>query len=457
MKHLFRLLLIFALICGLSGNESWISSANFNKSEVLTDQENLDLCKIFASEKIARIDSLINDYSSKNSFNGNILVALNGFNVYQRSVGYSDPIKKVSSKPESVYQLASVSKQFTAAAIMLLQSDGKLSFDDFLTKYIPELPYRNVTIRQLLHHVGGLPNYMYLTDKYWDNSRPPNNEDVIGLMARYKLPVFFQPGTRYDYSNTGYVMLATIVQRVSGMSLNDFLQHRVFRPLGMTSTFVYSSADTSIKRRQTDGFRASRSGYIRIMDTENNGPVGDKGVCTTTGDLFKWDRALYMGSPINQALLDEAFAPIMTPSGKEIPYGFGFRIRECNGCKVIYHNGLWEGARTNFHRYLDSQNTIIVLNNTSTRINHELVKQIESIINGNENAVYTETLAKMAIEEGVDPAIEFYNHILDIDSDVIVNFDKIDSVARYLLQSGKPEKASQLEKMSNVCRELEGI
>ncbi len=457
MKLYFRLVLIFVLVCGLSGNDSRIASANFSRSEVLTDQENLDLCKIFSAEKIARVDSLINDYSLKNRFNGNILVAINGFNVYQRSIGFADPVKKIAAKPETIYQLASVSKQFTAAAIMLLKADGKLSFDDTLVKYLPELPYRNVTIRQLLHHLGGLPNYMYLTDRYWSSQTPPTNEDVVTLMAKYKLPAFFQPGTRYDYSNTGYVMLATVVERVSGMSLNDFLQRRVFRPLGMTSTYIYSTADTSSKRRHVDGFRATRSGYSRILDTRNNGPVGDKGVCSTTGDMFKWDRGLYMGSPLSQDLLDEAFAPVTTNTGREIPYGFGFRIKECNGCKVIYHNGLWEGARTNFHRYLDTQNTIVVLNNTSTRINHELVRQIEAIIGGDAKIVYTEILAKMAIEEGVDPAVDYYNDILDSDNEVIVNFDKIDSVARYLQKSGKLQKASQLEEMSNMCRELAGI
>jgi len=457
MKLIVKLGLFFVLVFGLSGNDSRIASANFSKSEVLTDQENLDLCKIFAAEKIARIDSLLNDYSLKKRFNGNVLIALDGFNVYQRSVGFSDPINKIISKPETIFQLASISKQFTASAIVLLKADEKLSFDDLLTKHIPELPYKNVTIGHLLHHIGGLPNYMYLTDKYWKDVRPPNNEDVIALMAKYKIPAFFQPGTRYDYSNTGYVVLATIVERVSGMSLNDFLQQRIFRPLGMTSTYVYSTADTSIKRRHIDGFRALRSGYSRIQDTRNNGPVGDKGVCSTTADMFKWDRALYMGSPINLYLLDQAFSAITTSTGKEIPYGFGFRIRDFNGCKVIYHNGLWEGARTNFHRYLDSQNTIIILNNTSTRINHELVKQIETIIGGNDKSVYTEILAKMAIEEGVEPAIEFYNEILDSDSEVIVNFEKIDSVAKYLQKSGKTEKASQLEKMSNICRELAGI
>ncbi|MFH1119099.1 MAG: serine hydrolase domain-containing protein [Bacteroidota bacterium] len=457
MKLLIKLLLILILVAGFSGYDSRIASANFNKSEILTEQENLDLCKIFSAEKIVRLDSLIEQFSLKFRFSGNVLVGLNGYNVYQRSVGYADPINKIASKPETIFQLASVSKQFTAAAIMLLKSDGKLSYDDLITDYIPELPYKDVTISHLLHHVGGLPNYMYLTDRYWDSKTPPCNEDVIALMAKYKLSAFFRPGTKYDYSNTGYMVLATIVERISSMSLNEFLQHRLFKPLEMNSTYVFSTADTSIKRRHIDGFRASRSGYSRIQDTRNNGPVGDKGVCSTIGDMFKWDRALHMGSPLGKEILDEAFTTFRTISGKEIPYGYGFRIREYDGQKVVYHNGLWEGARTNFHRYLNSQNTIIILNNTSIRTNHELVSRIEAIIGGDKLNEATEMIAKMAIEEGVNPAIDLYYEILDNNADIEVDFEKIAAVADYLQKAGKTEKASRLEQLYTIGREVSGI
>lgn len=455
MRLLVKLALVLLLVVGFSAYDSRISSATLNTSEILTEEENLNLCKLFSSEKLARLDSVIENFNTKYRFNGNILVALNGYNVYERSIGYADPIRKVEAKPEMIYQLASVSKQFTATAIMLLKSDGRIDFDDLLVKYIPELPYNNVTIRHLLHHVGGLPNYMYLTDKYWKQEIAPDNEDVIELMAKYKLPAFFKPGTRYDYSNTGYVMLATVVERISGLSLNEFLQRRVFRPLGMNSTYIYTTADTSIKRNHLDGFRALRYGYARIMDTRNNGPVGDKGVCSTVEDMFKWDKALYSGSVINQELLDEAFSPAETVYGKEVPYGYGFRIRDYNGSKVIYHNGLWEGARTNFHRYLDSKNTIIVLNNTSTRINHELVRQIEMAIGEGQESDITEMLAKMAIEEGVDQAFELYQELCDNNPTAKVDFNKIAAVADYLQKEGKTEKAEKLEKLCSIKNEAE--
>ncbi|MCO5265097.1 MAG: beta-lactamase family protein [Lentimicrobium sp.] len=445
MKILLRAVFILFFVAGFSAYDSRISSANFNENEILTENESLDIFKILSADKIFRLDSLINDFSIRTRFNGNILVALNGHNIFERSVGYADPITKSFSKPETIYQLASVSKQFTAAAIMLLKSDGRLSFDDLITKYLPELPYKDITIKHLLHHMGGLPNYMYLTDNYWKKETPPDNEDVVELMASHNLPVFFKPGSRYDYSNTGYVMLATIVQRITGLSLNEFLQRRIFSPLGMRSTYVFSTADSSMQKRHIDGFRALRSGYARIADTRNNGPVGDKGVCSTTGDMFKWDRALYTDFPIKHEILEEAFSESETNSGKIVPYGFGFRIRELNEGKVIYHNGLWEGARTNFHRYIQQQNTIIVLNNTSIRTNHELVRLIEATIGPAVDNNPTETIARLAMEEGAVSAHEFYDELQQEHPELRVNFRSIMEVAAYLHKVGKTNKASQLE------------
>jgi len=454
MKLLIKLIFIFALAVGFTANGNRISSANFSKSEILTESELLEVAKILSGDKIARLDSLLNEFETRYRFNGNILVALEGYNVFERSVGYSDPIRKERATPQTIYQLASVSKQFTATAIMLLKADGRLSFDDPAVTYIPELPYKDVTIKHLLNHMGGLPNYMYLTDKYWTKSIPPDNEDAIALMATYKLPAYFKPGARYDYSNTGYMVLATIVERISGMSLNDFLQRRVFTPLHMFSTYIYSTADSSVSRRQADGFRAYRSGYSRIADTRNNGPVGDKGVCSTTGDMFKWDRALYNGAIIKPAILHEAFTPATTNGGKSVPYGYGFRMRDYDGSTVIYHNGLWEGARTNFHRYLNSQNTIIVLNNTSTHINHELVRQIENIIgNGNKTNV-TEMIARTAMEDGVDAALDLYADLLHADPLLHIDLARIAEVAEYLKKAGKIQKATHLDKLNIIVKEL---
>lgn len=447
MKKLLKVALVLLFAFFNTGNSVHISSANHNKSEILTEFESLELTKIIESKLLRNLDSVAELYATKKGFSGNILVAIDGFNVFEKSLKYSDPIKKSPLSTSSIFQLASVSKQFTAAAILLLKADNRLELDDNLSKYIPELPYKNITIRHLLHHTAGLPNYMYLVDKYWTKEQHPDNDDVIDLMAKYKLPVFFQAGSKFDYSNTGYVMLASVVERVSGMSLNEFLQRRIFSPLGMKNTYVYSSADTNIVHRQTDGFRALKRGYSRISETKNNGPVGDKGVCSTSGDLYIWDQALYNGSPVPYDLIEEAFLPAKTKAGKEVAYGFGFRLRSANEQPVVYHNGVWEGFRTNFHRYPSSRNTIIVLNNTSTRLNHELVRQIEFLINSQPPHDYTKMIINISIEEGLTAAIESIEELRTTYADASFNFRTIMNAADFLEQSGKPTKAAELKSL----------
>lgn len=454
MKVSLRILLTLLLIFNFSPNKGWISSATFSKSEILTNQEQIELNRILSVEKIIRIDSLLNAYEANNAYSGNILVAIGGSVVIERSMGYADPIHRQTCTTSMVYQLASVSKQFTAAAIMLLKADGRLDFSDKVTKYLPELPYKSVTISQLLHHTGGMPNYMFLVDKYWNKEYPPDNEDIIALMARYKLPEFFRPGYRYDYSNTGYMLLATIVQRISGLSLNQFLQRRVFEPLGMSNTHVYSSADTGTHKHHIVGYRPLKRGYASIPETLNDGPVGDKGVCSTLGDLFIWDRALYDGFPLSMEMLEEAFTPVMADNGRQVDYGYGFRIKEANGEKAIYHNGVWEGFRTNFHRYPAHQHTIIALNNTSTRVNHQLVNHIETILYGGNSDDPTKLLVYLAIEEGSDMALETFISLSAEKRHSEVDFSKINTAAGYLASTGKIHKAAELHKFSEVAMKL---
>lgn len=454
MKLVFKVLISILLIIGFSPFDSQTSSANYNENEILSDEETEHLSKIIAADVVVRLDSLIDAFTLQQRFSGNVLVAVGGNEIYSRSVGNADPLRKEAVNQSTVFQLASVSKQFTAAAIMLLKSDGRLDFTDSLVKYIPELPYREVTIDQLLHHLSGLPNYMYLIDKYWKESHAPDNEDVIDLMAKYKLPLFFKPGTQYDYSNTGYMMLATVVQRISGLSLNEFLQRRLFKPLGMNSTYVYSSVDTNIVRKQIDGFRSTRRGYIRIADSHHDGAVGDKGVCSTIEDLRKWDKALYDGFPLSSELVDMAFEPATTISGKIIPYGQGFRLRESNGTKVVYHNGIWEGSRTNFHRFIEEQSSIIVLNNTSISSNHELVRLIENTLFQERSVSIAAKISRLVIEEGLDSALDYYSEIREREPFQHPDIRKFMQAADYMYSIGKDKKAEDFRKL---CEKIVSI
>lgn len=453
MKVLLKTALVFLFFLLLTGNSNLTTSANNSGNEILTGFESLELSKIIDFRLLRSLDSLTDYYATQKGFSGNVLVAIDGLKVFEKSLEYADPLTKSPLNASGVFQLASVSKQFTAAAILLLKSDGRLDLDDKLVKFIPELPYKDVTIRHLLHHTSGLPNYMYLTDKYWKSSHHPDNEDVINLMAKYRLPAFFKPGLKYDYSNTGYVMLASVVERASGMPFSDFLQRRLFSPLGMKHTYVYSSAESETTRRHLYGFRRTKDGYVRINDTRNNGPVGDKGVCSTVGDLFLWDQALYSGSPIPADLLEEAFLPVKTADGADVPYGFGFRLRSVYNQDVVFHNGVWEGFRTNFYRYPATGNTIIVLNNTSTRVNQELVNEMESLIFNQAPSDFTKMIVNIVLEEGISSAAEAMEELKSLHKDATFNLRTLIQVAEFMEQSGKPLLASQFKAMVSLMTE----
>jgi CubicO group peptidase (beta-lactamase class C family) len=309
-----------------------------------------------------RFDSLFSDLARTRGFNGTVLVGLYGNAVYKQAFGYSDLRTKDPLNIRSVFQIASVTKQFTAVAVMMLQERGLLNYDDSVQRFIPDFPYKNITVRQLLAHRSGLPNYMYFSGKYWKNKRQPlSNDHLLDMMKRYKPGLEFLPDRRYKYSNTGYAVLASIVERVSGVSFDEFLEANIFLPLGMNSTFVFNPANKKTIEYQTKGHAKNKRTYpTDYLD----GITGDKGIYSTVEDLFLWDQALYTESLVGQSTLDEAFIPSSYDVKRENNYGFGWRIDTLdNGSKVVYHGGWWRGYNSLFIRRLDDHTTIIILSN----------------------------------------------------------------------------------------------
>ena len=192
-----------------------------------------------AQQKAASLDSLFTNLHREGKFYGNVLIAEKGVPVYEKSFGLADEQTKRPLDKETVFELASVSKQFTAMGIMMLQKAGKLNYDDSLGKYIPELPYHHISIRNLLNHTSGLPDYMALFDLAWDLKRIATNKDMIEQLIQYKPAILFEPGMKYEYSNTGYALLASVIEKVSGMPYGDYLQKNICKPLKMTRTRVY--------------------------------------------------------------------------------------------------------------------------------------------------------------------------------------------------------------------------
>ena len=190
--------------------------------------------QVFAQPKTAVIDSIMQHHSG-NGFSGVALVADNGNIVYHNAFGYRDYAQKIPLEETDIFEMASISKTFTSMIIMMLQEKGKLGYDDLVEKYL-DIPYKGITIRQLLTHTSGLPDYQEIMDKYWDKAKVAGNKEILEYLNRYAPPKLFDPGTKYAYSNTGYVLLASIAEKTTGMDFIKLCRKWIFKPLKMRKT-----------------------------------------------------------------------------------------------------------------------------------------------------------------------------------------------------------------------------
>jgi len=327
-----------------------------------------------------KLDSLLMRINKRNDFNGAILVAKNEKILYSSQVGFADFKKKALLHEESVFQLASVSKQFTAAAIMLLKERNKIRLTDTVNAYFPDFPFKNVTIKNLLNHTSGLPQYFWVAEHEWKQKKAPTNSEMMEFLESSNAKRYFKPGRNFDYSNTGYFVLASIVEKVSGTSFSSFLKSNIFEPLQMTNSYVYSFENDSIKENQLEGYRLYKGWrHLKIRSTINDAIVGDKNVYTTTEDLFKWTQGLNTGRLLTKESLELMYSKGETVYGRKVPYGFGFRINN-EGPKSIYHHGKWNGFRTGLTKYLKDDLVIIVLEHTSYNGINSLNKKIKKIV-----------------------------------------------------------------------------
>ncbi len=341
----------------------------------------------------ALLSELMNGQHQYFNFNGNVLVAKQGKIIYQQGLGYADYNTKRLLNDSSVFELASLSKQFTAMGIMILKEKKQLSYDDNIRRFFPDFPYDNITIRDLLTHTSGLPSYEAQFAKKWDHKKIAFNKDVLDMLQGQKDTLFFKPGTKWKYSNTGYVVLAAIIDKVWGMDYNEFMAKYIFKPLGMMHTFIYNTRRSTgkIPANYALGFTYSdslkryilpdslaRLNYVYYLD----GIEGDGCVNSTIGDLYKWDRALYTDKLVSKATLDEMLSPLVQTSPRDSTnfYGFGVMVQpKTENGKIISHTGSWPGYATFISRHVDNDETIIILSNNET--NSALLNAgIESIL-----------------------------------------------------------------------------
>lgn len=305
-----------------------------------------------------------------NGFNGGILIAKNGAVIYEKYAGKTDIRKADTMSSTTSLHIASTSKTFTAIAILRLAQEGKLSLTDTITRFFPGFPYPGITIQMLLCHRSGLPNYLYfMSNEKWDkgpdgkwNRNYAGNIDVLQMLTKKKPDATGKPGGRFNYCNTNYVLLALIIEKLTGKTYPDYMQQKWFAPLQMNNTFVFTLKDTLTA---TPSFTPSGTYWgFDFLDAT----YGDKNIYSTPRDLLKWDQALYTDQVIRPSLLDSAFAPYSFEKPSVHNYGLGWRLQLLpNGKKVVYHFGKWHGFNASFARLTDEKVTIIILGNKFTR------------------------------------------------------------------------------------------
>ena len=385
----FPLIVILITLSFSTKSEIQPSSELVKNTPEITKNEvkkpiSLEYYSLEKTEKVnQKLDSLLQRIHKRHDFNGSVLVAKNGKIVYNNEVGYADFKKKEPINKTSLFQLASVSKQFTATAIMLLYQKNKIKLTDTVTNFFPDFPYENVTIKNLLNHTAGLPKYFWVAEHKWKKENAPTNKEMMELLASSKVQRFFKPGRNFDYSNTGYLVLASIVEKVSGLSFNTFVKQNIFDPLGMKNSFVYSFENDSVKENQLVGYRLYRGWrHLKINSTVNDAIVGDKNIYTTSEDLFKWILGLNNGNLISKELLELMYTKGKTISKREIPYGFGFRIDPKDN-NIVYHHGKWNGFSTGLTQYLEDDLVVIILEHSSYKGITSLTENVKSIVTEN--------------------------------------------------------------------------
>ena len=297
-------------------------------------------------------------------FNGNILFAEKGKVIAHTSFGYANFRKKEKLSINHSFQLASASKPVTAVATLQLIEKGKLSLEDTIQKFFPEFPYKNITIHQLLSHRSGMSQYTHFCDRpdsIWpDKNKTINNDNVLKIMSEIEPLINYPPNKRYYYCNTNYLILASIIERISGMKFNAYLKKYIFNPIGMENTVVYDRTNLQELKLPVQGYE----GRIPWEDVYLNGCVGDKGIYSTTMDLLKFDRALKHNLIISDSIKELAFTKKNKNFRNNHNYGYGFRLKftEKFG-KIVYHTGWWKGFRSYFINIPGKDQTIIVLNN----------------------------------------------------------------------------------------------
>ena len=311
------------------------------------------------------LDTLFAEYAREDVPGASVIVIRDGRVILRRAYGMADLDRHVAATPQTDYRLASVSKQFTAMAIMLLVRDGKVRYDQAIRDMLPELPAaaQGVTVRHLLNHTSGLPDYEDLIPD--TQTVQVSDRDVLALLA-HKDTLYFPPGSAYRYSNSGYVLLGLIIERASGLPFPALLRARIFEPLGMSATVAHVAGVDTVPHRAygySPSPPPSPAGFTPTDQSVTSATLGDGGIYTSVDDLVRWDQALYGERLVDAATLRLATTPPALPGGAETQYGFGWFVDTYRNERRWRHTGETSGFRNAIQRFPERRFTVIVLTN----------------------------------------------------------------------------------------------
>ena len=362
----FTSLLLISIIAASCESASRPKEANTHNDSIIIS---LPVAKPISSAEFRRINTACEQWYDSvlrpGNFNGGILVAKNGGIIFEKYCGTGHIGGTDTITANTPTHIASVSKTFTAMAVLKLVQEGKIQLDAEFSKYFPSFNYPGVTIRNLLSHRSGLPNYLYFMDELgWDKKAYMNNQDVFDYLVNRKaeLTNISSPNTHFTYCNTNYALLAVLIETVTGKKYSGFLQQTFFIPLQMKNTFVYDTANLTKTPPSYDWRnRLIPANYL-------DGVYGDKNIYTTPQDLLIWDRALSTNTILTPETLEQAYTPYSNEKPGIKNYGLGWRMNIYpDGKKMIFHNGWWHGSNASFIRLLKENATIIVIGNKFTR------------------------------------------------------------------------------------------
>jgi CubicO group peptidase (beta-lactamase class C family) len=353
---------IFALLCSIIA----IAFAQANQLQIKGQSNPTTTGRSVALPDAAlsnQVDKLFAPWDKPDSPGCALAVVKDGRIIHSRGYGMADLEHDVPITPASAFYVGSLSKQFTAMAVALLAQQGTLSLDDDIHKYLPELPAydKPITIRHLIHHTSGLPEYMPLLARAgWRPDAPFSNQDALQIVARER-QLNFEPGEQFAYSNTGYTLLALIVERAAGVRLDEFADARIFSPLKMKDTHFHADATRLVKQRAY-AYEPSPGGGLRL------GPpvptrVGAGGIFTTVEDLARWDQNFYDARVGGNALIKQLTTPGTLNSGRALEYAFGLEVRTYRGLRVVEHGGDFAGYHAYLARFPDQRLSVILLCN----------------------------------------------------------------------------------------------